>query len=117
MVGKRQLICNINNIAAYAVLNDGTYILGWWPTRSRVVERISFVSWEAQGNAGWYLETVRKRVDPAFHAWVIVQGVPVEVAEFRRILFQGRATERCGDVIFHQSSAFENYQVLDALSE
>lgn len=58
-----------------------------------------------------------KSIDLTFHARVIMQGVPVEVAEFRRISFQDGAMERCGNVIFHQGRAFEIDQVLNVLSE
>lgn len=79
------MICDIDDIASYAMPHDSSNILGGGSLSTSVVERVRLVGQEAKSNARQYFEVVRKGVDPALHAWVIVEGITVETAELRSV--------------------------------
>lgn len=49
-----------------------------------------------------------KGVDSAFHAWVVVEGVAVEVAELKSVPLKGRALKRHSNVGFYKGNPFED---------
>lgn len=84
-VDKRKLICDVDNIASYAVVHDSANILGRGSSSTSIVERVYFVGNEAKGNACWYFKTIKEGSDLAFNARVVVWGIAVEVVELRDV--------------------------------
>lgn len=60
---------------------------------------------------------IGKGVDPAFYTRVVVEGVAVEVAEFKSIPLKGRALKRRGNASFHKNSPLKDNQVLGTLDK
>lgn len=52
-----------------------------------VIERVYLLSQKTKGNACQYFEVMEKGIDSAFHAWVIIEGIVVKVAELRDVSF------------------------------
>lgn len=86
-IGKKKLIHNVNNIAFYAMPHNSANVLGGGLSSTSFVEEIHLVDQEAKANACWYLEAMRKSVDLAFHARVVVKGIAIKIVELRGIPF------------------------------
>lgn len=52
---------------------------------SNVFEQITLIYQEVNNNAYWYLKTIRKCINLAFYAQVVVEGIAVKVAKFRDV--------------------------------
>lgn len=74
------MISNNNNIAFYAILHNGIYVLGRRLSSLKVVKEVSLISQKAKGNACLHLEVIREGINLAFHTWVVVQYIVVKVA-------------------------------------
>lgn len=58
-----------------------------------------------------------KRVNLVFHAWVIVEGVAVKVAELRGVSLKNGASKGCGNVGFYKGNPFKGDQDLEMLDK
>lgn len=56
-------------------------------------------------------------VNPTLHFRIIVEGIAVEVAEFKDISLQGGALNRCSNVDFYKNNFFEDDQALKTLDK
>ena len=65
--------------------HDSTNILCRGSPGSSVLERVGLIGEEAKGHARRHFKTSGESINPAFHAWVVIKRVAVEVAEFRGI--------------------------------
>lgn len=79
------MICNVNNIAFYAVPHDSSNVLGKKSSSTKVIERVRFVGQEVKGNVRRYFEAVREGVEPVLYAWVVVEGIVVKIAKLRGV--------------------------------
>ena len=84
-ISERELVRDVNNVAAYAVPHDCPHVLGWRTASSSVLERVSFVCQEAESHACRYLEMIEERVNPAFYPRVIIERVAIKVAALRGV--------------------------------
>lgn len=87
MVGKRQLIDDVNDVASYTVLHNSTHVLRRGPLVLSVVEGIGLIGKKAKSYARRYFKTMGKNINQAFHAWVVIERVAVKVAELRGVPF------------------------------
>lgn len=79
------MIDDVNNVASYTMSHKSTHILRMGLSGSSVVKSVGFNGEEIKGNACRNLKTMGKSINPALHAWVVVDRVVVEVIEFRCI--------------------------------
>lgn len=91
MVGKKQLIGDINNIVFYIASHNSTNILRKRSSSSSVVKGVRLIGEKTKSNARRYLKMMGRSINPALHAWVIVECVVIEVAELRDVSLQGEA--------------------------
>lgn len=89
--------------------HDSTNVLGRRLSSISVVKRVYLVGQKAKNNARRHLEAMGEDVDLVFHAWVIVEGIVVEIAEFRGLPLQGRASKGYDNVDFDKSYSLEGY--------
>lgn len=61
------------------------HVLCKWSLRLSIVERVSLISEEVKGYGGKNLKTMGKSINPALHAWVVIERVVVKVAKLRGI--------------------------------
>lgn len=85
MAGKRELIGNVNNVTSYTMSHNSTNILHREPLGSSVVEGVCFISKKAKGHTCRYLKTIGESINSTFHAWVVIERVVIEVAEFKNV--------------------------------
>ena len=97
--------------------HDSANVLGGRSSSTSIVEGICLVGWEAKGDACRHFETMGEGVDPALYSRVVVEGVAVEVAEFRGVPLQGGASEGRGNVGFYKGSPLEGDQALKTLDK
>ncbi len=97
--------------------HDSANVLGGGLLSMTVVKRVCFVNQEVKGNACRHFEAMGEGVDPAFHAWVIIEGIAVEVAELRDVPLQGGASKGCGNVGFDKDRFLEDYSALKTLDK
>lgn len=81
MVGKRQLISDVNNIVSYTVSHDNADVLRKGSAGRSVIEKVSLIHEEVKGHACRHFKTMGEGINLALHAWVIIEHVVVEVAE------------------------------------
>lgn len=86
MVGKRQLIGNVNDIISYTVSYNSTHVLCRWSSGLSIVKCVSLIGKEPKGHAHRNLKIMGKSINLAFHAGVIIERVAVKVAELRGVL-------------------------------
>lgn len=86
MVGKKNLIGNVNDVVSYTIFHNSINILHKETSDISVVNGVSSISEKAKSHAYKYLETMGECINPALHAWVIIEYVTVEVTEIRYIL-------------------------------
>lgn len=48
-----------------------------------VIESVLLIGEEAKSYACRYLKTMEKSINLAFHTWIIIEHVPIEVVELR----------------------------------
>lgn len=65
--------------------HDSANVLGEGSSKMSVVERVRLIGQEIKGNARWYFKVMEKGVDPAFHTWVVVEGITVKFAKLRGV--------------------------------
>lgn len=58
-----------------------------------VVKGVRLVGHEAKGNARQYFEAMRDSVDPALHAWVVVEDIVVKVVELKNVPIQNGTSD------------------------
>ena len=87
MVGKRQLIGNIDNIASYTVLHDSADVLRRGLLGPNIIKRVSLIHEETKNYAHRHLKTMGEDINLAFHARVVIERVAIEVAELGCVLF------------------------------
>lgn len=115
MVGKKDLIDNINNIAPYIVLHKDRNVLRRGPSSSSIVKKIGLIVEKAKDHACKYLKTMEECINLVFHAWVVIKCVAIEVAELKGIPLQGGALKRCGNVGLDKGSASKDDEALKTL--
>ena len=81
MVGKIELIDNIDNVAFYIVLHDSTNVFRRWSSGLSIIDRVCFICEEAKNNTRKYLKIMKEGINLAFHAQVIIKYIAVEVTE------------------------------------
>lgn len=81
LVGKWELIGDVNNITFYTVFHDSTNILYRETLGLSVIERVYLISKKAKGNAHRYFKTMREGINLALYVWVVIEGVAFEVVE------------------------------------
>ena len=81
MLGKKELISNVNIIRSYTVSYNSMNVLRNGSLDSSVIERVCLICEKAKGHACRYLKTMGEGIDLAFHTWVVIERVAVEVAE------------------------------------
>lgn len=69
------MICNVDNIASYAVPHDSSNVLGRGLSSINIIKKVRLVSQEAKGNALWYFEAVREGVDLALYAQLLLSAL------------------------------------------
>ena len=117
MVGKRQLIGNINNVVSYTMSHNSTNVLRKGPSSLSIVESICLIGEEAKGHPCNYLKTMGKSINPVFHAWVVIEHVAVKIAELRGVPLEGEGSEGSDDVGLDEGSDSESDEVLKTLYE
>lgn len=85
MVGKRELIGVVDDVPSYTVLHNSKNVLCRGSSGSNVVKGVGFIGKEVKGYVHRYFKMMRKCIDPALHAWVVIERIVVEVAKFRGI--------------------------------
>lgn len=115
MVGKRQLIGNVDNVASYPVSHNSTNVPRRGSSGSSVVEKVCLIGEQAKSHARREFKTMREDINPALHARVIIERVAVEVAELRDVPLKGKASERCGHVSFDEGNVSESHKALKTL--
>lgn len=85
MIGKKQLIGNIDNIASYTIPHNSTNILHRGLLSSSFIKRVCLIGEEVKSHACMYLKTMRESINPAFHARVIIECVTVKIAELKGV--------------------------------
>ncbi len=83
MVGKKELICNVNNVTSYTILDNSTNILYRGSSGSNVVKKIGFICEGTKSYTPSYYKIMEESINPAFHAQVVIMRVSVEVAMFK----------------------------------
>ena len=81
------MIGDVDDVASYTVLHDSTHVLRRGPSGLSIVESVGFIGEEAKGYARRHLKTMEQSINPALHAWVIVECVAVKVTELRCLPF------------------------------
>lgn len=79
------MICNIDNIASYAIPHDSANVLSGGSLSTSIVKRVCLVGQEVEGNARQYFEVMGEGVNLVFYARVIVGGIVVKVIELRGV--------------------------------
>lgn len=69
------------------MLYDSANVLGGGLSSTSVVKKLYLIGQETKYNAHRYFEVMREGINPAFHAWVVVKGIAVEIAELRDVPF------------------------------
>lgn len=85
MVGKKQLIGNVDGITSYTVLHNSMHVLRKGPLVLNVIESVGLISEEVKGYACRYLKIMGKSINPAFHACDVIERIVVNVTELRGI--------------------------------
>lgn len=86
-MGKRELIGDVDNITSYSVLHNSTNVLCRGLPGLSVGENVRLIGEQAKSHVHRYLKMISEGVNPAFHAWVIIERVMVEVAELKDVSF------------------------------
>lgn len=87
MVGKKQLIGNIDDINTfYTVLHNSTHVLRKGSLVLSVIKSVGLICEEVKGYACRYLKTIGKSINPTFHAWVVIECIAVNITKLRGIL-------------------------------
>lgn len=100
MVGRRELICNNDNVASYTVLHNSTNVLHRGSLGASIVEKVGFISKEIKSYICRHLETMGESINLAFHARIVVEHVLVKFTELKGIPLEGRILERYCNVNF-----------------
>lgn len=87
MVGKRELIDSVDNIAPYTVLYNSINILYRWLLSSSIIKRVGFIGEEAKDYACRYLKTMEESINPALYAQVVMECVTIKVAKLKGVPF------------------------------
>lgn len=87
MIGKRQLIVNVDNVTPYTVTHNSTNVPYRGQPGSSVVKGVCFIGEKVKSHVRRYLKTIEKSINPAFHAWVVIESVVVKVAKFKVVPF------------------------------
>lgn len=67
------------------MLHHSTNVLRKGPSGLSVVEKVRFISEKAKDHTCEYFKTMKKSINPVFYAWVVIERVAVNVAEFRGV--------------------------------
>lgn len=51
-----------------------------------IINGVTFISEEVKGHTCRYLEIMEECINPALHAWIVIEHVVVEVTELRDVL-------------------------------
>lgn len=87
MIGKRQLIGNVNNVIPYIMSHNSTNILCKGLSDLNIVKRVYFIGEEAKGHAYRYFKIMEESINLAFHACVVIESIAIKIAEFRGVPF------------------------------
>lgn len=90
---QKKLVAHVDNITAYAMAHDCTYVLGRGMISLSVFEQVILVYQKAERNACSYLETMVKYVNLVFHTQIIVERIAVKVVRLKGVQFQDRAAK------------------------
>lgn len=85
LVGKKQLMSNVDNVASYTIAHNSTNVLCRGFSGPSVVKGVRLISEEVKGHARRHLKTMRESINSAIHTWVVIKCVAIEVAEFRGV--------------------------------
>ncbi len=86
MVGERQLIGDVDDVASYAVSHNSADVLRRRSSSPSVIKSVGLIRKETEGHACRHLETMGESINPAFHTRVVIEYVAVEVAELGCVL-------------------------------
>lgn len=87
MVGKKELIGDVDNVTSYTMLHNSRNILRKRLSGSSIVKVVRLINEEAKVYTRRYLKTMRESINPAFHALVVIDRVIIKIVEFKGILF------------------------------
>lgn len=86
MIGKRQLIDNVNNITSYTISHNNMYVLRIGLLGSSIVESVGFIGEEAKSYTCRNLKTMGKSINLAFYIWIVIEHIAIEVTKLKYIL-------------------------------
>lgn len=75
------MIGDVDNVESYIMSHVSTNILCKELSGSNVIESIRLIGEEAKSHSTKFLKIMGKSINPALHAWVVIERVAVEVAE------------------------------------
>lgn len=85
MVGKKELICNIDDVAFYIVPHNSTNGLRQRLLGLGVVEEVSFINKKVKSYSCRHFKMMRESINRGLHARVVVERILVKVVELRSI--------------------------------
>lgn len=106
------MISDIDDVASYTVLHNGTNVLRRGLSSSSIIEKVGFIGEKAKDHTYRYFKIIGECINPALYAWIIIERVTVEIAGFRDVLLYGRVLERYGNISFDKGSASEGDEAL-----
>lgn len=115
MVGKKELIGDVDNIAPYTIPHNNTNLLYRGLLSSSIIKRVDFISKEAKGYAYRYLKIMGESINPVFHIQGIMEYVTIKGAELKGIAFLDRVLERCCNISFYEGNVTKRDKTLKML--
>lgn len=115
MVGKRQLISEVDNVASYSLSYNNTNIPRRGSSGSSVVERVCLIGKQTKSHARRVFKTMGEGINSALHAWVVIERVAVKVAELRVVPLEGGVSEKCGNIGLDECSTLKSHEALKTL--
>lgn len=85
LIGKKKLVGNINDVAPYIMSYNSTNVLCRGSPSLSIVENVGFIGEEVKGHACRYVKMMGESINLAFHTWVVIKHIAIEVAKFRGV--------------------------------
>lgn len=114
-ISKKELIGSISNIAVYFTTYDGWLVLGRRFLSLGIVKKGDFICHKAEGNTCRYFKAVKKGVDPAFYAKVIIQYVSIKIVYFWDISFYCGVIKTSYNISFNKGNVAKDNKTLKML--
>ena len=80
-----------------------------------IIERICLICEQVKSHACRDFKTIKKDINPALHAWVVIECVAVKVTKLRGVLLKSGVLEWYGNIGFNKDSASESHKTLKML--